>query len=196
MLGNIGRGFAAIRRLVLCPEKDSACILAAMKNLCGSLLFFVASTSNAGDFLLIGETLPASVHTLQGVDQLPENPHRYATPLGVTSRCYQAGEFLILSDNATGTGYELTTVAPGNASCLKVANTHAPFTNAAGIHLGMAKARVLDILKAPNATNDATLLYNRDTFVDGKSANEQTWVDVEFSGDTLRRFKVFVSVTK
>lgn len=132
---------------------------------------------------------------MQGVDQLPANPHRYATPLGVTSRCYQADQFLILSDNASGAGYEMTTVAPKNAHCVKVDNTRSPFSNTAGIHLGMAKPQVLDILKAPNATDDSTLLYNRDTLVNGKAANEQTWVDVEFKDNALHRLKVFVSVT-
>jgi hypothetical protein len=167
-----------------------------MKNLIGTLFIFGASLVNAGDFLLIGETLPTSVLSVQSADQLPENSQRYATPLGVTSRCFQAAEFLILSDNSTGAGYEITTIAPEHATCMKIDSTHSPFTNTAGMHLGMAKAQVLDILKAPNATDDSTLLYNRDTLVNGKAANEQTWVDVEFKGDALQRLKVFASVTK
>lgn len=167
-----------------------------MKHLLSTLLFCVSTVAIAGDFLLIGEPLPTSVLAVQGVTELPENTHRYATPLGVTSHCYQADQFLILSANTSGAGYEITTVAPEHATCIKVDNTRGPFTNAAGIQLGMAKAQVLDILKAPNAADDSTLLYNRDTIVDGKPANEQTWVDVEFKDNALRRFKVFASLTK
>lgn len=168
----------------------------AMNRILGLALITVTNAASAADFFLISEPVPEAVLTVQYLERLPKNAPRYPTPLGVSSRCYEADQFLILSDNASGNGYELTSVAPEHGGCLKVGNAPRPFTNGASMYLGMAKTRALEILKAPQTSDDATLIYNRQTLVDGQPADEQVWVDVQFSGGQLRRLKVFRSITQ
>lgn len=166
-----------------------------MKRLACLALAITPLTAAASDFFLIDANLPDGVKKLSMDLKLPENPHPYDTPLGVTSRCFKGASFLIMSENSLGKGYELTKVAPEQATCIEVSFQVNQTINEAGMHQGMSKEDVLKILEAPMATDASTLLYNSQTTVNGKTYDEQTWVDVEFSQNKLVRLSVFTSQT-
>lgn len=159
------------------------------------LLCLFSARTLASDFLLVTTPLPVSVASISPANILPKNDNPYLTPLGVTSRCYKAHEFLILSENQLGNGYELTRISPENAVCVAAPAQTIPYSNIAGLHLGVSKAKTLQILNVENASDDATLLYNKQIEIDGKIYDEQTWVDIQFTDNALSRLAIFVSKT-
>ena len=149
--------------------------------------------ANASDFILATSTLPKGFDSLALSDHLPENTNYYDTPLGVTARCYKANGFLILSENKSGRGYELTNIAPKKAVCLELKDKLAAFANTAGLSLGITKADTLKLLTLDHLSDDNTLLYSSQVIVDGKKFDQQTWVDIQFNNDLLSRFALFES---
>ena len=148
----------------------------------------------AADFFVIDQALPETIKSLKPFTDLPENKIEYKTDKGVIAKCYAGKQILILSHNEFGQGYELRETIPTNVQCLKLANRE--FKNAAGIQLLMDKNKVLNLLKAPQASDNSTLIYNQKKVIKHKNYDEQTWVDVEFSQNKLSRLSVFVSLTQ
>lgn len=160
------------------------------------LLLPVTTALKAADFFLINETPPDSFKYISSSQQLPPNEQFYKTPLGVTSRCFEGKYFLILSENELGNGYEFTQHAPEKVNCTLLNDKIKPIQNQTGIYLGFEKNKIMEILKIPQSTDAATLLYNREILKGNKKYDEQTWIDVEFTDNRLTLLKVFTSLTE
>jgi len=159
------------------------------------LLLLATKLSLASDFYLAENPLPENVKTVQAVESLPNNPNAYKTDLGVTSRCYKGKTTLVLSTNDLGQGYEFREMPPEKVKCLTI-NKNKTFSNKANISLYTKKEDVLRLLNAPQTSDKATLLYNQKKTINGKSVDEQVWVDVEFNNNLLVRLSVFASITQ
>lgn len=160
------------------------------------LCVLISSPVVASEFHLVSTMPDSDFFTLKNSAKLPPNPHTYDTGLGVTSRCYKGSFFVILSRNAFGEGFELTTTKPPGAKCLNIPTHLTPIQTGTGISLGSMKAETLGQLKAPKVSGAATFLYNRQITYQNKPADQQIWVDVAFDKDSLSQLKVFVSITQ
>lgn len=158
------------------------------------LLILLSNSAWSNDFFVMDSKLDQSVGQLKNESSLPENNIYYQTPLGVKSRCFVGKHYLVLSTNDLGKGYELTYIAPEGVQCVKM--NEELIQNRVGIHLGMNKNKVLQLLNLASPSNRATLLYNQQKIIDNVLKDEQIWIDFEFQKEKLQYFKIFVSLTE
>lgn len=138
---------------------------------------------------------PAGLLVLSGEVPSHENTPVDEGPHGLIQYCYQAKNYIVLKSNVVGEGYEISDYKPANLKCLKINNTVFEAKNDLGMYIGMPRQDAIDKLRIKTKKNDVKIVWESTTKINEVIYDVQTYVEIEFVEDKLKRLSVFTTTT-
>lgn len=161
------------------------------------LISIIQATADSGvnNKLNIDGIAPRGIEALSTELNLHTDMPENKGPHGSREFCYQTDVYVVYSSNLLGHGYQLSRNNPKGFKCTKTKKA-VKSSNKLGMHIGMTKAKVQELLNLKELKDDQTIIWLSWIDIKGKKYDLQTYVDMLFKKDSLELISAFTTTTR